>query len=106
MKKRKDYIFTNKKNSNRALMAVVLGVISLMSLGGVVFLAYQSGGDALVSYGFTGFLAAIYSLVGLLLGIVTVQNKNYYRLLPVLGILLNLLALAAVSLILYASVNL
>lgn len=102
MKKRKNYIFTNKKNSPRAVMAVILGVISLVSLAAVVFLSYLNGGSALVSYGFTGLLATVYSLAGLLLGIVTIQNKDNYRLFPALGILLNFLALAAVSLILYA----
>lgn len=103
--KKKNYIFTNKKNSNRAVMAVILGVISLASLGIVVFLSGLSGGSAKISYGFTGLLAAVFSLTGLLLGAVTIQNKDYYRLFPVLGILLNLLALAVVSLILYAGAN-
>ena len=106
MKIRKNYIFTNKKNSKRAIMAVILGVISLVSLGTVVFLSGLSGGSAKISYGFTGLLAAVFSLVGLLLGVVTIQNKDYYRLFPSLGILLNFLALAAVSLILYAGANL
>ncbi len=106
MKKRKNYIFTNKKNSKRAVMAVILGVISLVSLGTVVFLSGLSGGSAKISYGFTGLLAAVFSLAGLLLGIVTIQNKDYYRLFPALGILFNFLALAAVSLILYTGVNL
>lgn len=106
MKKKKNYIFTNKKNSKRAIMAVVLGVISLASLGIVVFMSGLYGGSAKVSYGFTGLFATAFSLTGLLLGVVTVQNKDYYRLFPVLGILLNLLALGAVSLILYAGANL
>lgn len=87
-------------------MAVILGVISLASLGTVVYLAYQNDGSAMPGYGFTGLLAAFFSLIGLGLGVVTVQNKNYYRVFPVLGILLNLLALAAVGLILYAGANL
>lgn len=106
MKKRKNYVFTNKKNSNRAVMAVILGVISLVSLGIVVLLSYLNDGNAMISYGFTGLLAAVFSLVGLLLGVVTVQNRDYYRFFPALGILLNFLALAAVSMILYAGANL
>lgn len=85
---------------------MILAIISLASLGMVVYLAYQDGGNARAGYGFTGFLAALFSLTGLGLGIVTVQNKNYFRIFPVLGILLNLLVLAAVALILYAGVNL
>ncbi len=46
MKKRKTFIFTNKRNSNRAVMAVVLGTISLAAVGTVVFLAYRGRGEA------------------------------------------------------------
>lgn len=106
MKKKKSYIFTNKKNSNVAVMGVILGVISLTALGIVVLLSFLNGGNAKISYGYTGLLAAIYSLIGLLLGVVTAQNKNYYRFFPALGIFLNFLALAAVSMILYAGANL
>lgn len=84
---------------------MILGVISLVSLGAAVYLSYQSGGIAMAGYGFTGLLAALFSLTGLGLGIVTAQNKNYFRIFPVLGILLNLLSLAAVALILYAGAN-
>ena len=106
MKKRKGYIFTNKKHSNRAVMATILGIISLASLGIVVFRAYLGDGETPVGYGFTGLLATLFSFVGLCMGIVTVTEKDYYRLFPVLGILLNLLALGSVSLILYAGTNL
>lgn len=99
--KKRNYIFTNKKNSERAIMATILGIISCASLGIVVYLTYINNGQAPAGYGVTGLLATIFSLTGLGLGIVTVREKNYYRLFPVLGILLNLAALAFISLILY-----
>lgn len=99
--KKRNYIFTNKKNSERAIMATILGVISCVSLGIVVYLTYLNNGQAPAGYGVTGLLATIFSLTGLGLGIVTVREKNYYRLFPILGIVLNLAALAFVSLILY-----
>ncbi|MDE6925172.1 MAG: hypothetical protein K2P59_07935 [Acetatifactor sp.] len=102
---KKNYIFTNKKHSNRAIMATILGIISLASLGIVLFMTYRSAGEAAVGFGFTGLLATVFSVVGLGLGIVTFQNKNYYRLFPVLGTLLNLAALGGISLILYVGAN-
>ena len=87
-------------------MAVILGVISLASLGVVLFFTYRSGGEAKPGYGFTGLLATLFSLTGLGLGVVTFRDKNNYRLFPVLAILLNLAALGTVSLILYAGANL
>ncbi len=102
---RKGYIFTDRKISHRAAMAVILGVISLASLGTAVFQAYEAAGEISVKYGVIGLFSAIYSLTGLILGIVTVWEKNYYKLFPVLGILLNMAALAGVGLILYMGVN-
>ena len=106
MKKRKGYIFTNKKHSERAIMATILGIISLISLGIVIFRAYLGGGEAPAGFGFTGVLAMLFSVVGLCLGVVTFREKDYFRLFPVLGILLNLLSLGSLSLILYVGANL
>lgn len=86
-------------------MATILGIISLVSLGVVLFMTYRSAGEAPAGFGFTGFLAAIFSVIGLGLGIVTVQDKSYYRLFPVLGTLLNFVALGGISLILYVGAN-
>lgn len=86
-------------------MATILGIISLTSLGIVLFMTYRSAGEAAVGFGFTGLLATIFSTIGLGLGIVTFQDKNYYRVFSVLGTLLNLAALGGISLILYAGAN-
>ena len=99
--KRKNYIFTNKKHSERAIMSTILGIISIISLGTVVYLSYRRGGDALNGYGATGFLATIYSLVGLGLGIVSLREKDYFRFFPWLGTVLNTLALGMISFLLY-----
>ena len=90
MKKRRSVIFTDRRNSNRAIMAVI-----------VMFSSYRSGGEVRFGYGVTAFLAAVYSVTGLVLGALTAQNKDYNKLFPVLGIFLNLAALLGVGLILY-----
>lgn len=82
-----------------------MGIISLVSLGIVIFLSYRSGGEALTGYGFTGLTATLFSIAGLVLGILTVKDKSYYSFFPVLGIVLNVAALGGVSLILYAGAN-
>ncbi len=87
-------------------MATILGIISLISLGVVLFMTYRRDGEAANGYGFTGLLAAVYSMVGLGLGVVTFRDKNYYRLFPVLGTVLNLAALGGISLILYMGAKL
>lgn len=82
-------------------MSAILGVISMVSLATVVFLAYRLEGNAPAGYGVTGILVTVFSLIGLLLGVVTVREKDRYHFFPWLGIGLNLLALGGISLILY-----
>lgn len=86
-------------------MATILGIISLASLGIVLFMTYRTAGEATVGFGFTGLLATVFSITGLGLGIVTLRDKSYYRLFPVLGTLLNLAALGGIGLILYVGAN-
>lgn len=102
--KRRNYIFTNKKHSKRAVMSAILGIISTASLCYVVYLAYRSGGEAPAGYGMTGLLAAVYSLAGLILGIIAVRDKDNYRFFPRMGVLLNLLALGGVSFLLWMGI--
>ena len=99
--KKRNYIFTNKKNSDQAIMSMILGIISNISLGIVVYKTYLNNGEALGGYGVTGLLATIFSLIGLILGIMTVRDKQNYRLFPWLGTILNFLALVFVAFILY-----
>ena len=39
--RKKNYIFTNKKHSDKAIMSTILGIISLVSLGIVTYLSYS-----------------------------------------------------------------
>lgn len=82
-------------------MSTILGIISMVSIGIVVYLTYRAGGEAQPGYGVTGVLATVFSLIGLVLGILTAKEKETYKLFPGLGILFNLLTLCGISLILY-----
>ena len=82
-------------------MSTILGMISTVSLATVVQLTYLRDGEATVGYGVTGLLATLFSLVGLGLGIAALRDKNYYRLFPRLGVVLNLLALGSIGFMLY-----
>lgn len=106
MAHKRGYIFTNKKHSEKAIMSTILGIISLVSLVIVVYLTYRQGGNAPTNYGFTGLLVTLFSLIGLILGILTVKEKDMYHFFPWLGIVLNLLALGGISFILYIGANL
>lgn len=100
--KKKHYIFTDKKNPPRAVMSSILGVISLSAIAAVTTLSFQAQGAAKSEYGASLFLAMIFSFVGIVLGVLAKSEKDKFYFFCYLGIFLNLLALCAISFILYA----
>ena len=104
MARKRSFIFTNKKHSDKAVMGTILGIISLASLGIVLFLSYQKQGDVPVGYGITGLLGTIFSITGLVLGVITSREKDNFPLFPWLAVILNVLVLASLGILLYAGV--
>ncbi len=103
MSQKKNYMFTNRRHSGKAIMSTVFGVLCTVSLVVVVVLSYSRSGDVPAGYGFTGLFAAILSLVGMLLGVMALREADRFKLFGWLGILLNGVSLGAVSGILYAA---
>lgn len=106
MGRKSGYIFTNKRHSNKAIMATILGILSTLSLIAVLYLTYDKGGVAPVKYGWTGFFIAIFSLTGLILSGMTMREKDLYRLFSILGLVLNLVAFLGIVLVVYAGMYL
>lgn len=103
MSQKKNYMFTNRRHSQKAIMSTVFGVLCTVSLVIVVCLSYFSSGDIPAGYGFTGVFAMVLSLIGLLLGVLAVREPDRFKLFAWIGILLNSASLGAVSGILYIS---
>ena len=96
------FIFTNKSHTQRGIMATILGVISLVTLGYTVVMSYWNAGEIPVQYGAAVFLVTIFALVGAALGVISRTERDKYYFFSYLGIFLNVLALGGVSAILYA----
>ena len=103
MSQKKNYMFTNRRHSEKAIMSTVFGVLCTVSLLAVVVLSYSRSGDIPAGYGFTGLFATILSMGGMLLGVLSLREADRFRLFGWLGILLNGVSLGAVSGILYAA---
>lgn len=102
MGRRSGYIFTNKTYSKKSIMSSVLGLIALVSLVVDVYLSFRASGAEKASYGAVCFLAMLYALLGAGLGVLARMEKDRFYLFANMGIVLNLAALAFVSMILYA----
>ncbi|MEZ3507445.1 MAG: hypothetical protein K1W10_10985 [Lachnospiraceae bacterium] len=95
-------MFTNKEHTQKGIMSTILGVISLATLAYAVFRSYQNVGDVPRQYGAAAMLVMIYAFVGAALGVVSKTERDKFYLFTYVGIFLNVLALAMISVILYA----
>ena len=86
-------------------MAAILGVIANVSIVLAVYFTFQNKGVAPMQYGTVILLSLVFAVVGFVLGIRSNLEKDIYRLFPVLGIVLNSIALLAGGFILYIGVK-
>lgn len=101
MGRKKQYIFTNKKYSEKSIMSAILGGISVGALIAAVYYTFLANGEAMVGYGLTGLLAAIFSVIGLILGILSKIEKDRFYLFSYIGIALNGMAILSIVYIIY-----
>lgn len=83
-------------------MATILGVISLSSLVYIIYKSYTNAGKVPLQYGAVAFLTMIFAFAGIVLGVLSKSERDKFYFFSYLGIVLNVLVLAALSVILYA----
>ena len=102
MSKKNSFMFTTKEHTLKGIMATILGVISLATIGYVVLSSYWNAGKVPLEYGAAAFLTMIFAFVGIILGVISKSERDKFYFFSYLGIVLNVLVLAALSVILYA----
>lgn len=102
MLKKSSFMFTTKEHTLKGIMATILGVISLVTIGYVILDSYRSAGAVPQEYGAAAFLTMIFAFVGIILGVISKSERDKFYFFSYLGIVLNVLVLAVLSVILYA----
>ena len=102
MAKKNSYMFTSKQHTQKGIMSTILGVISLATLVYAVVMSYLKAGDIPRQYGAAARLVMIFAFIGIILGVVSKTERDKFFFFSYLGIALNVLALAVISVILYA----
>lgn len=97
-------MFTDNRHPEKGVMSAILGCISVGTLAASVYFTYRDGGQARMNYAAAALLAAIFSVVGFVLGIISRFERDIFKLFPNIGIALNLLAIAFVILVLVMGV--
>ena len=102
MAKKNSYMFTSKQHTQKGIMSTILGIISLGTLAYAVLMSYLKAGDIPRQYGAAALLVMIFAFIGIILGVVSKTERDKFFFFTYLGIVLNVLALAVISIILYA----
>lgn len=102
MFKKSSFMFTTKEHTLKGIMATILGVISLVTIGYVVLDSYWNAGAVPLQYGAVAFLTMVFAFVGIILGVISKSERDKFYFFSYLGIVLNVLVLVALSVILYA----
>ena len=85
-------------------MSTILGLIAGVSICMAVHKTYLNKGAAPMQYGAVVLLSMVYAVVGLVLGIRSLMEKDIFRIFPVIGIFLNILTIITSGIILYLGV--
>ena len=99
--KKAGYIFTDKKNPRWGIMSTLLGLIAVVSVAAAVYFTYLENGVAPMQYGMVILLSVIYSMIGMVLGVRSLLEKDIFKLFPIIGIVLNVIAAIEGGIILY-----
>ncbi|MBQ7926640.1 MAG: hypothetical protein IJ335_10165 [Lachnospiraceae bacterium] len=101
MKKKRSYIFTNRKHTDQAIMSAILGMISIVATVMAIIFSYRQSLEGKVGYGATCLLATLFAVIGLILSVTQLVKKDVYRLFPVTGMMLNGAVLLAMGFLVY-----
>jgi len=99
--KKSGYIFTDKKNPRWGIMSTLLGLIAVVSVAAAIYFTYLDNGVAPMQYGMVILLSIIYAMIGMALGVRSLLEKDIFKLFPVIGIVLNVIAVIEGGIILY-----
>ncbi|MCM1266635.1 MAG: DUF6142 family protein [Bacteroidales bacterium] len=102
MWKKNSFMFTSKEHSKKGIMATILGVLSLATLVYIMLESYRNAGEVPLQYGAVAFLTMIFAFAGIILGVLSKSDRDKFYFFSYLGIVLNVLVLAVLSVLLYA----
>lgn len=93
--------FGVKETKPSTAFGAALGTISLVTVIVLVYLTFAAGGEVSVSYAFAGVLASIFSVIGLVLSILCMNDQYQPHTLGWYGMITSSIAVVSMAGILY-----
>lgn len=92
--------FSVKETKASTAFGAALGIISVLTVMIMIQMAFLANGEATLSYAFAGLLATIFSVAGLVLSILCMNDEYQPHTFGWIGLVTNGLSLVAMAIIL------
>lgn len=93
--------FSVKETKLPTVFGIILGIISVLTVLVLLYLTFVRGGEATVSYAFAGLLASVFSVTGLILSILCLNDHYQPHTIGWMGLFTNGIAVLSMAGILY-----
>lgn len=94
MAKKRMYSFAKEKHSGKGITSTVLGILSLLIFGVLAWLAYYLDGQGGAYLGSIGFTGLVFTVCGVVLGLLSFGEDNVRYFFSKVGSILNGIMLA------------
>ncbi len=99
------YVFTDNRHPEKGVMSTILGCVSVGALVASVWFTYKNDGQAQMNYAAAALVAAVFSVMGFILGIMSRFERDIFKLFPNIGIALNSISIIFIIVILVLGFN-
>jgi len=89
IKKKKSFMFTSKHHSFLGVLGCVGGIVSLCALIFCLYVTFKAGGKAALRTGFMGLFACLISIMGIICGALSLNERDIYRWVPYAAIIIS-----------------
>lgn len=86
-RRRRNYKFTEKKQSKRGILATGIALISIGIFAYVVWNSFHHDGAGSMYLGSAGVASMLLSIVGFVIAIMSVREEDSFKLFPYLGLI-------------------
>lgn len=87
------YKFSNKRHSGKGIFSTGFGAASLLLLIVLIIIASKMHGKGTIYLGSVGLVSMVFSLIGLVIGLVSFFEPDKYKLFSKIGAVFNLVLL-------------
>ena len=88
-RKRVPIQFSGKTRSIKGMVSTILGIVAMVALIALPILSSDSGGNGGLVIGILGLLVMAFSIIGLVVAVVSFKEKDIFYNLPIAGLVIN-----------------